>query len=330
MLAEEPPFYNLFGYATLLAEDGREMHKSWGNSIEFNEAADTMGADTMRWLYAARKPEQNLLFGYTKGDETRRRFLIPLWNVYAFLVSYARLDGWLPGAETAVSPNPAHVQMDKWIVERLQETALLVRAALDKYDAERATRELEAFLDDLSNWYVRRSRRRFWKSEADDDKTAAYATLYRRPRRFHQAAGPVHPLRNRGHVPEPGHGPRRRRAGQRAPHPLSRRRRAELDQRLLAKMRLAITTASLGRAARGSADIKLRQPLAEARVNVGSQQEQDDLLELLEVLKEEINVKDIRGRVGSRPAGQLQADAQQPRPRSTLGKRLSQGEGGAG
>ncbi len=92
VLTDEAPFRNLFGYATLLAEDGREMHKSWGNAIEFNEAADNMGADTMRWLFASTKPEQNLLFGYTRGDETRRRFLIPLWNVYSFFVSYARLD----------------------------------------------------------------------------------------------------------------------------------------------------------------------------------------------------------------------------------------------
>ncbi len=127
-LSEEAPFRNLFGYATLLAEDGREMHKSWGNAIEFNEAADNMGADTMRWLFAATKPEQNLLFGYTRGDETRRRFLIPLWNVYSFFVSYARLDQWTPNGEPSVSPNPAHAQLDSWIVERLKETTLAVRA----------------------------------------------------------------------------------------------------------------------------------------------------------------------------------------------------------
>ena len=145
VLSDEPAFRNLFGYATLLAEDGREMHKSWGNSIEFNEAADTMGADTMRWLYAGARPEQNLLFGYHRGDETRRQFLIPLWNVYAFFVAYARLDGWLPGGEPVTSPNPAHAQMDNWIVERLHETTILVNAALDKYDAERATQRAGSF-----------------------------------------------------------------------------------------------------------------------------------------------------------------------------------------
>ena len=136
-----------------------------------------MGADTMRWLYAGCNPEKNLRFGFNIGDETRRRFLIPLWNVYAFLTNYARLDGWTPSDAVVVSDNPAHAQMDKWVVERLDETAVAMGEALDQYDAEKACAIAEAFLDDLSNWYVRRSRRRFWKSEGDSDKHAAYATL---------------------------------------------------------------------------------------------------------------------------------------------------------
>ncbi len=297
------PFKNLFGYATLHAEDGREMHKSWGNMIEFNEAADKMGADTMRWLYASCKPEQNLRFGYHVGDETRRRFLIPLWNVYAFFVSYARLDNWQPNAEretwNAESSTPhsalrtPHSQLDRWIVARLAETTLAVRAALDVYDAEKATQALEAFLDDLSNWYVRRSRRRFWKSEADADKNAAYATLYHVLVEFVKLLAPFIPFTAEAiyqnlvcsvdaNAPKSVH------------HCLyPQADAAQLDQPLLNKMRLAIVTAGLGRAARGSADIKLRQPLAKARVNVGSQQEQADLAELADVLQEEINVKAI-------------------------------------
>ena len=293
VLSDEPPFRNLFGYATLFDEDGREMHKSWGNAIEFNEAADNMGADTMRWLFAGTKPEQNLLFGYTKGDETRRRFLIPLWNVYSFFISYARLDQWTPNGGTGQSPNPAHAQLDSWIVERLKETTLGVRATLDKYDSERASYLLEAFLDDLSNWYVRRSRRRFWKSETDDDKAAAYATLHQVLVDFIKLLAPFIPF-----TTENMYQNLVRSVDENAPisvhHCLYPAAEAEaLDRDLLNKMRLAITTASLGRAARGSADIKLRQPLAKARVNVGSQQQQADLLELAEVLSEEINVKAI-------------------------------------
>lgn len=292
VLTDKAPFKNLFGYATLLAEDGREMHKSWGNSIEFNEAADEMGADTMRWLYAGSKAQKNVRFGFGIGDETRRQFLIPLWNVYSFFMTYAALDKWqVTSGKLQVSPIPAHQQMDKWIVVRLDEAALAVRAALDVYDAEKATQAAEAYLDDLSNWYVRRSRRRFWKSEADDDKNAAYATLHHVLVEFVKLLAPFIPFTTEemyqnlvcavdADAPKSVH------------HTLYPNPDADkLDQRLLEKMRLAITAAGLGRAARSSADIKLRQPLAKARINVGTQVEQDDLVELTAVLQEEINVK---------------------------------------
>ncbi len=298
VLAAEPPFLNLFGYSTLLAEDGDEMHKSSGNSIEFKEAADQMGADTMRWLYAGCKPEQNLRFGFNRGDETRRRFLIPLWNVYSFLVTYAKLDGWMPNSnQLSVSSNQslvtARAELDRWILERVKETAVSVRAALDVYNSEKAVQHLEGLLDDLSNWYVRRSRRRFWKSEADADKNAAYATLYRVLVEFIRLLAPFIPF-----TTEAMYQNLVRAVDTAAPasvhHCFYPSANAEkLDRRLLDKMRLAITAASLGRSARSAADIKLRQPLAKARVNVGSQQEQADLVELADVLKEEINVKEL-------------------------------------
>ena len=288
------PFKNLFGYATLLAEDGREMHKSWGNMIEFNEAADKMGADTMRWLYASCKPEQNLRFGYHTGDETRRRFLIPLWNVYSFFVSYARLDNWTPGkGESPTSPLQGNAQMDKWIVERLDETTVATRAALDVYDAEKATQVLEAFLDDLSNWYVRRSRRRFWKGEADDDKNSAYATLYHVLVEFAKLIAPFVPFTTEAMYQNlvVNVNPEAPKSIHHCFYPQAEAN--SLDRLLLNKMRLAIVTAGLGRAARSSEDIKLRQPLAKARVNVGTQQEMADLQALADVLQEEINVKEI-------------------------------------
>jgi isoleucyl-tRNA synthetase len=292
VLADEPPFLNLFGYATLYAEDGREMHKSWGNAIEFNEAAEQMGADTMRWLYASCKPEQNLLFGYHRGDETRRRFLIPLWNVYSFLVTYANADGWTPGQSAGEQGSGGAGELDRWIMARLDETTLEVRAALDVYDAERATMALELLLDDLSNWYVRRSRRRFWKSEADADKAAAYATLYHVLVEFTKLLAPFIPF-----TTEVMYQNLVRSADADAPasvhHLFYPTADADaLDRRLLDKMRLAINTAAVGRSARGAAG-KLRQPLATAKVFVGSAQERQDLEQLADVLAEEINVKTI-------------------------------------
>lgn len=294
VLSNRPPFKNILGFATLFAEDGRAMHKSWGNSIEFNEAANTMGADVMRWLYACHQPEQNLLFGYTKGDETRRRFLIPLWNVYAFFISYASLDGWTPAtAGSEPSPVAGNAQLDQWIIERLNETAVAVRQQMDNYTAHKATELIEALLDDLSNWYVRRSRRRFWKSEADTDKNAAYATLYHVLVEFTKLIAPFVPF-----VTEAMYQNLVRSHDSNAPASVHHclypnADESQLDGRLLDKMRLAITTASLGRSARSSADVKLRQPLGKARVNVGNQQAQDDLMELAEVLKEEMNVKEL-------------------------------------
>jgi isoleucyl-tRNA synthetase len=108
------------------------MHKSWGNSIEFNEAADKMGVDVMRWLYCAHKPENDLLFGYHRGDEVGGGFLIPLWNVYSFFVTYANLDGWTPGRERwdpadPEGPTPeAGNLLDRWILGRLNQVVASV------------------------------------------------------------------------------------------------------------------------------------------------------------------------------------------------------------
>jgi isoleucyl-tRNA synthetase len=297
-LTNRPPFLNIFGYALILGEDGREMHKSWGNAIEFNEAADIIGADTMRWLYAHHKPEQNLLFGTNVGDDTRRRFMIPLWNVYSFLVTYARLDHWVPGwdgssANGEPSPNSANAQMDEWILARLDEVTAKTAEALEAFRAEKATVSLEAFLDDLSNWYVRRSRRRFWKSETDADKSAAYATLYKVMVRFAKLLAPFIPFTAEAIYQNLVRGID-------ASAPMSVHHcdwpatdAGALDRPLLKKMRLAIVVGSLGRSARGAANIKLRQPLARARVHVGSQRERDDLIALVDILTEEINVKEI-------------------------------------
>ena len=292
-LVRRPPFKNILGFATLLAEDGREMHKSWGNSIEFNEAANVMGADVMRWLYLHHRPEQNLLFGYRLGDETRRRFLIPLWNVYSFFVTYANLDDWQPGETPLASPHSASAQMDAWITARLHETVAAVTEALAGFDAARATIVVEAFLDDLSNWYVRRARRRFWKSERDADKLAALGTLYQVLVTLTKLLAPFMPF-----TTEAMYQNLVRSVDATAPASVHHTEWPQadvalMDRRLLDKMGLAINVAALGRAPRSSADVKLRQPLATAQVHVGSPQARADLDELLDVLSEEINVKQI-------------------------------------
>jgi isoleucyl-tRNA synthetase len=177
VMTGQAPMRTLFGYALLRDEHGEEMHKSKGNAIWFDDAAAEIGADVMRWMFCATNPATNMNFGYHLAHEEVRRFFLPLWNTYGFFVTYARVDGWTPdGTDGDAS---ARTLLDRWILSRLDGLVGEVRAALDGYDAARATRAIEGFVDELSNWYVRRNRRRFWKGELDADKRAAYATLYR-------------------------------------------------------------------------------------------------------------------------------------------------------
>lgn len=296
VLEGRPPFLQNFSYATLLAEDGSPMHKSSGNMIEFNEAADRMGVDVMRWLYCAHRPENNLLFGYHRADETRRRFLLPLWNVYNFFVSYARLDGWEPSQEgfnpeqpegsAPISTSP----LDRWIVARCNQMAGQVYDALVDSDAYEATVSVEAFIDDLTNWYIRRSRRRFWKSEHDQDKQTAYATLYYVLVRLVRVLAPFVPFVTevmyqnlvRGVQPS---------AHESVHHTLWPQAEAQtIDERLISQMALAREAASLGLSARNSANIKIRQPLGRALVYAGAQG--GGLSEeLADLVRDELNVK---------------------------------------
>jgi isoleucyl-tRNA synthetase len=180
VMTDQAPMRTLFGYALLRDESGEEMHKSKGNAIWFDDAAAEIGADVMRWMFCATNPATNMNFGYHLAHEEVRRFFLPLWNTYGFFVTYARLDGWTPDGTDGRADRGAagRTLLDRWILSRLDGTVAEVRAALDDFDAVRATRSIEAFVDELSNWYVRRNRRRFWKGELDDDKRAAFATLY--------------------------------------------------------------------------------------------------------------------------------------------------------
>ena len=177
VLTDENQYKTVLGYGTLLAEDGRAMHKSWGNSIEFNEGADKIGADVMRWMFAKANPAENALFGYKVADEVRRRFHLKLWNVYNFFVTYANLDDWRPGVHK--KPGRNSNILDKWILVRLGQTTGLVGSALEKFDAASGASEIEKFVDDLSLWYIRRSRDRVGPAkESEKDANAFYSTTY--------------------------------------------------------------------------------------------------------------------------------------------------------
>ncbi|MEO5964766.1 MAG: class I tRNA ligase family protein, partial [Candidatus Limnocylindrales bacterium] len=196
VLRRQPPYKTIFGYALVFAEDGRPMHKSWGNAIEFDEAADRMGVDVMRWMFAKARPEDNILFGWHAADEARRELLV-LWNVYAFFVTYARLASWTPRQaidEAMDAAGGSWPVLDRWILSRAAGLAVDVGARLDDVDAVGATRAISGYIDDLSTWYLRRSRDRMRAGADPKDREAAFATLHAALISLSRTAAPILPF----------------------------------------------------------------------------------------------------------------------------------------
>jgi isoleucyl-tRNA synthetase len=168
------PFKTVLGFASVRDEKGEEMHKSKGNAIEFNEAAQKIGADVMRWMYVTQNPEVNLNFGYGPASETKRRFYLILWNCYKFFIDYANLSNWdckLKSGKLSV--------LDKWILGCLTKLALLVNERLEKYDAVVASQAIDEFIiKDFSTWYIRRSRERVSLSAEKEDRNTGFAVMY--------------------------------------------------------------------------------------------------------------------------------------------------------
>ncbi len=297
-LVGRPPFLTVLGHAMVRDEHGNEMHKSAGNAIWFDYAADTMGADVMRWLFFRQNPAHNVNFGYGPADEVRRSLFLTLWNTYAFFVTYARLDGWTPDLTPSPFPSgkgrPAVTELDRWVLSELHQLVAGVTAALEDFDAQAATKLVEAFVEDLSNWYVRRSRRRFWKSESDADKAAAYATLYECLVTLTKLLAPFTPF-----LADEIYRNLVRAFDAAAPESVHlcdwpRADAARIDKALSDETRLVMRVASLGRAARSKAQIKVRQPVAELFVKLPSAMEEHALQRLAPQLLEELNVKDLR------------------------------------
>jgi isoleucyl-tRNA synthetase len=265
------------------------MHKSWGNSIEFDEAAERMGVDVMRWMYARARPDDNILFGWHAADEARRELLV-LWNVYAFFVRYARTAGWTPAAG---APPPAErAVLDRWVLSRVAGTAAAVEERLREFDALGATRALSAWIDGLSTWYVRLSRRRFSRSTGAD-RDAAFATLHEALTATCRMLAPILPFlaesmyQNLVTAVDP--------VAPDSVH-LTAWPAAELgahrDPALEDSMTLAQGAVDLARTLRSSARIRTRQPLARAWLALPDRGNAvgDDLLD---IVAGEINVHEV-------------------------------------
>jgi isoleucyl-tRNA synthetase len=291
VLRREPPFLTIFGYALLFGEDGRPMHKSWGNAIEFDEAADRMGVDVMRWMFAKARPEENILFGWHAADEARRELLV-FWNVYAFFVTYARLAGWTPSDAGATVPVAERPALDRWILSRAAGTAAVVEERLRDVDAVGATRALSAFMDGLSTWYLRLSRRRFSRSDDSADRAAAFATLHEALVAASRMLAPILPF-----LADTLYGNLVTSVDEAAPDSVHLTRwptgvlAGHRDERLEEAMDLAQRAVELARTLRGTNSLKTRQPLAHAWLAVPDRGGLDR--ELLDLVAAEINVKAI-------------------------------------
>lgn len=273
------PFKNLLGFGNLVDEKGNPMHKSTGNSIEFNEAADKAGVDVMRWLYVTSNPEVDLRFGYNMTDEIRRRYYLILWNVYKFFIDKASVENWSCKAQK----EELRI-LDKWILARLTELVLLVNQSLEKYDAATASRAIEEFVvNDLSTWYVRRSRDRVGPNASSEEKNMVLSVLYGNLVTLSKLLAPFMPF-----ISEEIY---KNLTGDLSVHltdyPLGDK--DLLNNKLVKDMKLLREIVELGHAKRKDAEIKLRQPLASVTYQSSLQLDK----ELEQIIADELNVKTV-------------------------------------
>lgn len=308
VLEKRNPFEKVLGYASVLAEDGRPMHKSWGNSIEFNEGADKMGVDVMRWMYVTADPEQNLLFGYKRADETRRRFHLMLWNIYNFFVLNANMDKWNPkndvilsqakDLDSSAAPQKDKVSqnvLDRWIMSRLNETIQIATNSLEALDARHASLSIEEFVSDLSLWYVRRSRERVGPiAENGEDKTAFYQTCWEVLASLSQLLSPFTPfLADEIYTNLTGE-----ESVHLADWPSSD---GTMDLELIENMRFIRKIVEMGLAKRKEKQVKVKQPLQKLQMMIPSTslREKSSLNDqLVKLIKDELNVKEIEFKKG--------------------------------
>jgi isoleucyl-tRNA synthetase len=289
------PYRRVLTYEKVNDETGRPMHKSWGNAIWFEDAIEEMGADVMRWMYAAQPPAQNLNFGYGRANDVKKR-LLTLWNTYAFFVTYAGINDFQPEISTLDGgPRAEGMQpLDRWVVARTQGLVRECRAALDTYDSPRLVRAFEAHVDDLSNWYVRLSRSRFWKSDDEASTRAAHATLWYALVQAIRCVAPVMPFladelwQNLVRAACADAEPSVHLTGY--PEPAD----ALDDEGLVAALESVRTVVELGRRARSEANLKLRQPLAEVIVATDHADRRRQVGEHVDLIGAELGVKAVR------------------------------------
>lgn len=287
-LFDKPAFKACVVNGLVLAEDGKKMSKSLRNYTDPMKVMEQFGADALR-IFLMRSPvtrADDLCYSDDGVKEVLKGMLLPLWSAYGFFVTYANIDGVDAGEASPNAANP----MDRWILSVCETMVRDVAAGLEAYDMQRAIDPVVDFIDALNNWYIRRSRRRFWRSENDGDKVEAYAVLYRVLKRLALALAPVAPfvtdaiwmnLRREGE-PESVH---------LAAYP--EYDEAYRDETLEWKMAAVRKAVSMGRALRYQHELKIRQPLASVQLVTRDQRERAVLMEMEDIVRDELNVKEV-------------------------------------
>ncbi|MGN1326412.1 MAG: isoleucine--tRNA ligase [Candidatus Spyradenecus sp.] len=289
LLFGKAPYKNVVVNGLVLAEDGKKMSKRLKNYPDPKHVIDTYGADALR-LYLINSPvvrAENLRFSEAGVKQLLRDLLIPWWNAYSFFVTYANADGF--DEPDVARPDSPHV-LDRWIVSSMETLIADVSTAMDAYDLQKAVRPFVDFIDALTNWYIRRSRRRFWKSEDDADKRHAYRTLRYVLVQLSKVAAPFCPF-----VSEQIYRNLRGPADPESVHlcAFPTADATARDLRLEADMELVQRVVRLGRQLRTDKDLKVRQPLARLHVVSADGAARDALAGYTDIIREELNVKDI-------------------------------------
>ncbi|MHB1037247.1 MAG: isoleucine--tRNA ligase [Pirellulales bacterium] len=305
------PFRNCIVLGLMLGEDGAKMSKSKRNYREPDEIFDRYGADAMRWYFFANQPPwTSIRYSETAIKESIPEFLLRLWNVYSFLVIYANIDRFDPAeclagdagqlgsevlsAAKGYRPPAERGELDRWIVSELNRTAADVTARMDAYDNFNACAAITAFVDALSNWYVRRSRDRFWSGEKSAEKLDAYWTLYECLITTTKLVAPFVPFLAEAmwqNLAVGVFGPRAAESVHLCDYPTGQE--GAIDQQLSQRMNLVREIVSQGRSARMGAKLKVRQPLARVEVVLADKSHQPWLEEHAALIAEELNVKEV-------------------------------------
>ena len=283
VLEDKNPMKTIFGYASVRDEKGEEMHKSKGNAIWFDDAVEKIGADPMRWLYARQNPAENLGFGYNVAEETKRK-LMTLYNSYVFFSTYINKDEL---SDEMLKIKPENI-LDKWILQKIDKLTLLVESSIESYNVARAILAIEDFfINDLSLWYIRRSRKRF--HEDNPERNGAISAFYYVLSNLTKVISPIMPffaeqmyqdlkIKN---MPESVH-----------LCDWPKLDKNKIDDNLEEKMDEVRSIVNLALAERIIKGIKVRQPLATLKIkNIRSKIQNND--NLLDLIKDEVNVKEI-------------------------------------